>query len=643
MQKETNSTLHPFDGSHLISVVLNTDAPLLKLMGHVSAITDLAYSHAGDRILSASQKDGVVRVWSLGMNFGSLATHGGIDERGVSQIVIKLTNPASSSKPKLARRRRPGSADRTEATKVSCDVAVWTHDDSRIITSQCVLLKQSGTEIQPGSQFIFLWESRTGHCLLGISGAHAMQCPVIIPHPDDASIVCSAGADGMAKVWDWETGRCIFSHQNKIEFGPTDPNDNSKISGYLDGAFRADGTCLVLTDDNGRITILDSLVPSEGGDDRSTPLWMREQYFGNDYYELFYDTNGYCIERGSEQPPHIAPRGVRANHSGSAYPDEINEAFRKMTGPMPLPEHTCGWRRERMRGKGRFAGRVRESLVKARDAKVRRGVREFDPLTTIIIRADGHVDKQVASRAQHEIEVAATAASGADTRGNGSSSRALSSNYRYMDYEDLVRREGEIDPDEMDTDDEEFEPAAARTASRLEENSDEDDDLDLDEIEGESPFRPTVRRTNEHSGERREVRAQRRTQRRDDQFVELGSDDEMVEQFMSTNNTPSGEYIRDFNITGHFWRLTGSGHVRRKWLSRHESETSYDGRKTYSPQLGDSIVYIPRAHFETINEFPSFTPPWQRWPQGTVWPVVRCSIRGIRYRFPYEDYFRGGQ
>jgi hypothetical protein len=278
-------------------------------------------------------------------------------------------------------------------------------------------------------------------------------------------------------------------------------------------------------------------------------------------------------------------------------------------------------------------------------------VREFDPLTTIIIRADGHVqetDRQVASRAQHEIEVAASATAGERNHGNRSSSRALSSNYRYMDYEDLVRREGEIDLDEMDSDDEEFEPVArtARTATRLDtrlDSSDEDDDLDPDEMEGESPFRPTIRRRNEVSGERRELRAQRRTQRRDDQFIELGSDDEMIAQFMSTNNAPSGDYIRDYNITGHFWRLTGSGQVRRKWLSRHESETSYDGRKPYCPQLGDSIVYIPRAHFETINEFPSFTPPWQRWPQGTVWPVVRCSIRGIRYRFPYEDYFRGGQ
>jgi hypothetical protein len=164
----------------------------------------------------------------------------------------------------------------------------------------------------------------------------------------------------------------------------------------------------------------------------------------------------------------------------------------------------------------------------------------------------------------------------------------------------------------------------------------------VDEGQRESPQRRGGRRS-ETSGVERQRRAQRRSTRRDTQFVELGSDDEMVAQFMSTNNTPSGPYIRDYTVAGHFWRMPSTGRVRRKWLCRHESDSSYEGRKTYTPQLGDSVVYIPRAHFETIKEFPSLTPPWQRWPQGAVWPVVRCSVRGIRFRFPYEDYFRRGQ
>jgi hypothetical protein len=125
--------------------------------------------------------------------------------------------------------------------------------------------------------------------------------------------------------------------------------------------------------------------------------------------------------------------------------------------------------------------------------------------------------------------------------------------------------------------------------------------------------------------------------------VDIGSDDEEIAEFMSTNNTPSGDYIRDFNIAGHFWRLTGSRNVKRSWLKRYESDTSYKGLKTYAPQLGDSVVYIPRAHYESIKDFPSFSPPWKRWPDGAVWPIVRCRIRGVRYRFPYIDYYRRGR
>jgi len=47
------------------------DKLLFTLKGHLSAITDLQYSNQGDRILTASQKDGVVRVWSFGSEPGS--------------------------------------------------------------------------------------------------------------------------------------------------------------------------------------------------------------------------------------------------------------------------------------------------------------------------------------------------------------------------------------------------------------------------------------------------------------------------------------------------------------------------------------------------------------------------------------------
>jgi WD40 repeat protein len=262
--------------------------PLLKLMGHVSIITDLAYSHAGDRILSASQKDGVVRVWNIGIP----STTGRGDkiifkDKRVTQIVIKLVNPFSN-KPSKPNRRRPGNAARNSSSKVCCDVAAWTHDDSYIVTSQSELKKENGTEIEPGSMFICMWDSKSGRSLICISGAHTSQCQVVLPHPMDASILCTASTDGFVKVWDWTQGKCILTHRNKNESGQ--PEDPKKIGGYLDGSFSPDGSTIVLTDETGQITVLDSISKQENPSNTGNELvWMKEQYFANDYYELAYD------------------------------------------------------------------------------------------------------------------------------------------------------------------------------------------------------------------------------------------------------------------------------------------------------------------------------------------------------------------
>ena len=261
--------------------------PLLKLMGHVSTITDLAYSHAGDRILSASQKDGVVRVWNIGIPKATGRNDKIVfKDKRVTQIVIKLVNPFSN-KPFKSTRRRPGNAARNASSKVCCDVASWSHDDSYIVTSQSVLVKENGTDIHPGSLFISMWDSKSGRCLMSISGAHTSQCQVVLPHPTDASILCTASTDGFVKVWDWSQGKCIFTHTNKNLSGHP---DNQKKIGYLDGSFSPDGNTIVLTDDGGQITVLDSILRDDDPPNSGKELvWMREQYFANDYYDLAYD------------------------------------------------------------------------------------------------------------------------------------------------------------------------------------------------------------------------------------------------------------------------------------------------------------------------------------------------------------------
>lgn len=43
-----------------------------KLQGHLSSVTDVRFSHLGDRLLTASQNDGTVRIWTFARNFSQL-------------------------------------------------------------------------------------------------------------------------------------------------------------------------------------------------------------------------------------------------------------------------------------------------------------------------------------------------------------------------------------------------------------------------------------------------------------------------------------------------------------------------------------------------------------------------------------------
>lgn len=614
--------------------------PLLKLTGHVSTITDLVYSHAGDRIVSASQKDGVARIWNVA---SAIASNGA--DKTVTQIVIKLKDP-SAKKPAQTSRRRPGNSTNTPSSKVSCEVAVWTHDDSYVITSQCVLLKQGGNEIQPGSQFIFIWLSCTGQCIMGISGAHTMPCNVVLPHPTDSSIICTASDDGWAKVWDLTQGKCIYSHQNTVEYGPIDPNDSGG-GDYLDGSFSPDGTVIVLSDSRGQISVFDCISKQENpSNDGNALSWMREQYFSNDYYELFYDTNGYCIEKGSKQPPHLAPKS-RCTHNGSSFPgaDDITETFKRLAGPSPLPENVCRWNRDEHRRRTLPDISGNNSTA---STGIRIAVREFDPNSTLLLKGVGHLDANE-NVSEKKARQSSTTAS---TQGNNS--RTLSQRFNYLGYDDLLMREGP-DDDGPESEDEEFEPTtAAARGRRLDGVGDDSEDEDnIDDLSLESYEENHRRRRNRgniassNTAEDRRARSLRRARRNTNMgdFMEIDSDDEATEQYMSINKTANGPYLRDFERDGHLWKLKNladADKVHRRWLRREESDLSYLGKKFYAPQIGDSVVYIPRAHYETIKEYPSLLPPWQEWPAGSAWPIVRCSVQNIRYRFPYEDYFRHG-
>ena len=709
----------------------NKDKPssqlLATLPGHSSSITDLHYSHRGDRILTASQKDGKARIWTWNGK-----TH-------TKQIVLSLSSWTKlGSSPVGSRRARRQATASQLGSSITCDVAVWMCDDSKIITSQSCPAKATSQEIVPGSQLILVWDSTTGQCLLGIPNAHEMQCPVVVPHPKDPTVMCSAGADSTAKVWDLEQGRCFFSHTNKIIDSPVSPsNERSRKSGYLDGSFDPDGLFLILTDDNGRVSVFDCFKTGASAsrhaepagvadEDSSAPTWMREQYFGNDYYELYYNTNGYCVERGSEQPPHLAPRAVRCSHSGAPWSDEISDTFRYLKGPFPLPEHDVTEHRLAVR-------RAAQSVVLKSGGRTsqRPIVSRCDPANVTILGTDEIQTTGVAGDVAIRPAVPIAPLPGPVSVVTGGR-RTMSANYRWRDWDDLIREENILNIDagaEPDPDDEEFVPrplnsgggdTASNTAGRNNRDNDDDDDLSstYDSTENDEldtgilspvsnpseaararrgrhrrrtqnaeaaatdviararplPSQPLLNRTRSRSTGRqqrasnrrasarttprrssstaqptppsrrsRRSRSRARPQRVADDFDRSNSSGEgFQEEFLSTNTTPSGEYVDDYEVDDHIFRVKQGeeGSLKRRWVRRKESTSSYNGRKIYSPQAGDTVIYVPRSHWEVIKVFPTLKVPWKAWPGLSSWPVVRCQILDVRYRFPYGQYFQ---
>lgn len=649
----------------MFSPLAPTTAPLLaQLHGHHNEITDIKYSHQGDRLLTASQQDGVVRIWSWGSDGNGVDGTQKFDQ--IRQVFIRMEAPSyirknvnGNNQIASGNRRRGGNSSPSCIT--CCDVANWSSDDSKVITSQTCIAKTGDVNIIEGSHVIYIWDSRTGECLLGLPQAHQGPCPVLFTHPSDSSVLVSAAYDGHAKVWNIESGKCVFDHHNVHNHGALENlSDKGKSCRYIDGIFSNDGLHLVLTDDTGRITIFDSIESKEAlkDDDNTAPTFMEEQYFANDYYDLYYDVSGYCIERGSRLPPHLAPEAARCMHTGHPYADQIQLAFSNLEGPMPLDEtEVC-----RMRDKIReMAGKMR-----CADGILSRNVFGKRHLIEARCRETSHIGSNMDSgiNGQSAVIENTSRASSSNrptpqrSRNNG---RNMSSNYRWIGYDEMDRDD---DDDDQDTDDEEYEEGnTLRRGIRDEEdNMSEDEIIDVDDYQPRNNRRGRRNNNNSSRSRRRQIRnnsrrrAQREevipaeptrtssrntTRRQDNQYVDLS--DAEFDEVLSANTQPTGEFIEDYNVYGHIYKLPSNSDVNRKWLSRINSVLGYTGWKTFCPQAGDNVVYIPRAHAEFLKQYPvcetDSGAPWKTFPSNASWSVVECKVSSIRYRFPYSGYF----
>jgi len=659
---------------------------LASLHGHHNDITDVKYSKKGDRLITASQKDGVVRIWSWGTEV-SKGLDGSVKIDQIRQIFIRMEVPrhlqqqesSTTTQRSGPTSRRRGCSGTTQKSNIltQCDVANWTSDDSKVVTSQTCVVKATDSDIIPGSHILYIWDSKTGDCLIGLPAAHDKLCPVLFTHPFDSTILVSAGADGSAKIWDLDTGKCTFCHLNVHNYGAIENlGDRGKRCGYLDGSFSRDGLHLVLTDDSGRVTIIDVLGSGESAatevsqraDNTRAPIWMQEQYFANDYYDLFYDVNGYCIERGSRRPPHLAPEAARCMHTGHACVDSIQASFSGLEGALPLCNDEVNTNRRSIRHESISVRKVGGIL--AQNVVGKRHLIEARSKGVVLIGSSLSAVPSI-SRVHSAIS-GNTALAGRSPNRGGSRTENMSNNYRWIGFEEMER---EDEDDDQESDDDEYDEgnAANDVLDDEQEQEQEQDHLDVDDYQPRSgrrrrrnhnssqrsrrqQNRSSSRRQQNRSSSRRHVdelegdrrieptRASSRqsSRRNDSQYVDL-SDVSDFEEMLSANTSPVGEYAADYTERGHMYKLPKGASVNRKWLTRLNSVLGYTGWKTYCPQVGDKVVYIPRAHAEVLKAFPicesSSGAPWKSWPKTNPWSMVQCEVKNIRYRFPFSGYF----
>ncbi|CDH58503.1 bromodomain and wd repeat-containing protein 1 [Lichtheimia corymbifera JMRC:FSU:9682] len=311
--------------------------PIAHLEGHRGSVTDLAYNHQGDRILSGSQ-DGTARIWKYNAveekwesfvldikkehhnpiivtdripplsHNGNTAEETKNDEEGQTLPPLDNERPPKESNlsdtPDNTNNENQAAAaaavptmdglEFQEPPKVS--MITWTADDM-----QCIVATTHGD--------IRVYQAYTGklYCILR---GHTNEVYAVDSHPTIPGLVISAGYDGRIILWDLDKRLMI-----KCEYF-------QRI--FLDCKFSHDGHQYAVTDEDGSCTLFS--VDSNCSDYDQVNTWTRGQFFYSDYLPLVIQ-DGIVLDEQSLTPPHAFPYTPIVSMTGVAYSRQKLEGY----------------------------------------------------------------------------------------------------------------------------------------------------------------------------------------------------------------------------------------------------------------------------------------------------------------------------
>ncbi|KAI9258598.1 hypothetical protein EDC94DRAFT_585880 [Helicostylum pulchrum] len=292
--------------------------PIGTLEGHMGSVTDLAYSHDGQRILSGCQ-DGTARIWKFDKEskvWSSIALDVKISS-GQCTVVKPNNTPfkRKGNKPKVL----------TDDSDEIGSLMPFMDEDESPTTDMDVDVPSIASPMEPAKVSMIAWSADDRWCFVAsnhgeirvyyayngeiacVLKGHEGEIYALDNHPLDPSTILSAGYDGKVILWDVEKQK-VITCRNHV--GRT----------FTDCKFSKDAMKYAITDEEGHCTLF-----SIGGLDKDyeqVRSWERGQYFMSDYQALRHFADGTFLDEPTQQSPYALQPSPIIDLQGVAYPNQ---------------------------------------------------------------------------------------------------------------------------------------------------------------------------------------------------------------------------------------------------------------------------------------------------------------------------------
>jgi WD40 repeat protein len=331
------NALFPDKNSQLLTQAV---VPIGTLEGHMGSVTDLAYSHDGQRILSGCQ-DGTARIWTFDKEtkkWSSIV----LDLKVSIHDQVPIVKPSTPNSTVMS---RTTSINQAQSPQPSPTVAnnqdqheigtlmpsIDDMDDNRITLPETTAATMDvdppmiPTAIDPPKVSMIAWSADDRWCIIAsnqgeirvyyayngqpacILKGHEGEIYALDNHPLDPSTILSAGYDGNVILWDVQKQK-VITCTNHV--GRT----------FTDCKFSKDAMKYAITDEEGHCTLFG--IGGLDKDYEQVRSWERGQYFMSDYQALRHFADGSFVDDPTQQHPYAMPFSPIIDLQGVAYPNQ---------------------------------------------------------------------------------------------------------------------------------------------------------------------------------------------------------------------------------------------------------------------------------------------------------------------------------